>query len=93
MSQEAEWLRRQGEYNRRVYGRPEADHDDLAGWKATVLFYSALHRVNYWFDARTGQVPKNHYERNRRVEDKPPAVFGGYRYLPDEHAGEVPRGV
>lgn len=38
MSQEAEWLRRQGEYNRRVYGRPEADHDDLAGWKATVLF-------------------------------------------------------
>ena len=31
-------VRRQGEYNRRVYGRPEADHDDLAGWKATVLF-------------------------------------------------------
>ena len=40
MSQEAEWLRRQGEYNRSVYGRPEADHDDPAGWKAAVLFYS-----------------------------------------------------
>ena len=40
MSREAEWLRRQGEYNRRVYERPEADHDDLADWKAAVLFYS-----------------------------------------------------
>ena len=37
MSREAEWPRRQGEHDRRAYGRLEADHDDPADWKAAVL--------------------------------------------------------
>ena len=45
-----EWYREQSEYNRRFYEwlhkvRPRDAHD----WKVVALFYSALHRVNYWF--------------------------------------------
>ena len=41
----------------------------------TVLLRSALHRVNYWFDAKAGQGPKNHFEGNLRIENAPPAAF------------------
>ena len=81
MSQETEWFRKQSEYNRRVYELLNTDHDGLEDWKVTVVFYSALHRVNYWFDTRTGRVPKNHTERNQRVERELPMAFGYYKTL------------
>ena len=54
---------------------------NLTDWKAAVLFYSALHRVNYWFATQTEKVPENHAERNRRVGYELPAIFGEYRGL------------
>ena len=52
------------------------------------MFYSALHRVNYWFDARTGRAPKNHAEGSRLVEGGPPMAFSYYKtlYLPSTRA-------
>ena len=76
MSQETEWLRKQGECNRRVYGLLDADHGGLEDWKAAAVLCSALHGVSHRFDARTGRVPKNHAERGRRVESELPMAFG-----------------
>ena len=42
-------VQRQSEYNRHVYEWRQESRPDLADWKVVVLFYSALHRVNYWF--------------------------------------------
>ena len=56
MSQDAEWHRRQSEYNRRVSEWMDESRPNPADWKAAVLFYPALHRANYWFDARTERV-------------------------------------
>ena len=72
----------QCEYNRRFYEwlhkvRPGDAHD----WKVSALFYSELHRVNYWFVKETGRAPENHFERNRRVERELPHVFKDYRDL------------
>lgn len=76
-----EWFKRQSEYNRDVYERLHANNSDLADWKVTVLFYSALHRVNYWFAVQTGRAPSSHFERNRRVGGELPRVFGHYKFL------------
>lgn len=64
-----------------VYGRPHANNSDLADWKVTVLYYSALHRVNYWFAAQAGRAPSNRFERNRRVEDELSRVLGHCKFL------------
>lgn len=81
MNRETEWFRQQSEYNRRVYERLDANHDDLADWKVTVIFYSALHRINYWLAVRTGQSPKNHFERKEMVEQELPQVRKDYKSL------------
>ena len=81
MSQDAEWYRQQSEYNRSVYEWMDESRPNLTGWKAAVLFYSALHRVNYWFATQTGKVPENHAERNRRVRRELPHIFDDYRDL------------
>ena len=72
---------RQSEYSRRVYEWMDESRPNLAGWKAAVLFYSALHGANHWFAAQTGKVPENRAERNRRVEKELSAIFGEYRGL------------
>ncbi len=81
MSQDAEWYRQQSEYNRSVYEWMDESRPNLTDWKVVVLFYSALHRVNYWFVTQTGKVPENHAERNRRVRRELPQIFGRYRNL------------
>lgn len=78
MSRDTEWFRLQSEYNKQAYERLQVACPDLIGWKVTVLFYSALHRVNYWFDTQTGSVPKSHVERRHRVRDEIPHVFDTY---------------
>lgn len=67
MNEKTEWFRQQSEYNKQTYERLLASHADLDDWKVTMLFYSALHRINYWLDKRTGRVPRSHVERNQRV--------------------------
>ena len=47
----------------------------------SALFYSALHRINYWLVMQTGQAPRNHAERNRRVEGELPLVLDDYNDL------------
>ena len=81
MTEDAEWYKAQSEYNRRVYERLVADYDDMADWKVVALFYSALHRVNYWFVVRTGRAPDNHTKRNRSVRREMQEVFVDYRDL------------
>ena len=81
MSQGAEWHRRQSEYNRRVYEWLHESRPDPTDWKVTTLFYSALHRINYWFAVQTKKVPESHAERNRRVENELPTMFDDYRDL------------
>ena len=81
MTQKREWYRRQSEHSKRFYKRIAADYDDLADWKTTVLFYSALHRVNYWLDVLTGRAPKSHFERNRQVGRELPTVSDDYHAL------------
>ena len=84
-----EWYREQCEYNRRFYEwlhkvRPGDAHD----WKVNALFYSELHRVNYWFVKGTGRAPKNHFERNRRVASELPRARKDYSdlYMMSMHA-------
>ena len=77
-----EWYREQCEYNRWFYEwlhkvRPRDAHD----WKVNALFYSELHRVNYWFAKETGRAPRNHFGRNRRVEDELPRAHKDYKKL------------
>ena len=79
MSQDAEWYRRQSEYNRSVYEWMDESRPNLTDWKVVVLFYSALHRVNYWFATQTGKVPENRAGRNRRVRRELPQIFDDYR--------------
>ena len=81
MSQKTEWYKQQSEYNRCVYDWMHESRPNLTDWKVTVLFYSALHRVNYWFATQTGKVPENHAERNRRVRRELPRIFDDYRDL------------
>ena len=50
-------------------------------WKVVALFYSGLHRVNYWLAMRTGRAPASHFERKRRVEGGVRQVFSAYRDL------------
>ena len=76
-----EWFREQSEYNKKFYERLHANRHDLSDWKVILLFYSALHRVNYWFDTRTGRVPDNHAEGNRRVRNELPQVRNEYGNL------------
>lgn len=82
MAPTLEWYREQSKYNKQFYEwlhrvRPSDAHD----WKVNVLFYSALHRVNYWFAKNTGRAPRNHTERNLRVRRELPQVFKDYRDL------------
>ena len=74
--------REQSEYNRRFYEwlhktRPRDVHD----WKVSALFYSELHRVNYWFARETGRAPESHIERNRRVARELPQAHKDYKKL------------
>ena len=76
------WYREQSERCMRFYDWLQAVRpDDVHDWKVVVLFYSALHRINYWLVKQTGRNPKNHAERNRRVESELPQVFDDYRDL------------
>ena len=81
MSIDVEWFRQQSEYNKRVYERLQADHRDMADWKVTVLFYSGLHRINYWLGTQTGRVPSSHVERKRRVKSELPRAIYDYNSL------------
>ena len=45
------------------------------------LFYSGLHRINYWLVLQTGREPRNHAERNQRVEGELPQVLDDYNDL------------
>ena len=81
MSQKRAWYRRQSEHNKHFYVCIARDYKDLADWKTTVVFYSALHRVNYWLDVLTGQAPESHFERNRMVRRELPAVYDDYHAL------------
>ncbi len=81
MSQRTEWFKRQCEYNKRVYDLLHANHPGLDDWKVTVLFYSGLHRVNYWFDVQTGSAPENHTVRNQRVRVEMPSISNTYNTL------------
>ena len=77
-----EWYREQSEHNRGIYellqaACPDGAHD----WKVTALFYSALHRINYWLLMQTGRAPGSHFKRNQRVESTLPQVFGDYNDL------------
>ena len=77
-----EWYREQSEYNRRVCERFQAVRPNVVhDWKVAALFYSALHRVNCRFGKEAGRVPRNHADRNRRVERELPPVFKDYRDL------------
>ena len=74
-----EWYREESEQNRRFYELVQATWPDkFHNWKVNALFYSALHRINYWLVRETGRAPRNHAERNRRVEGELPQVFGDY---------------
>ena len=69
-------------YNEKFYERlqeawPRYAHD----WKVNSIFYSALHRINYWFAKETGRAPESHAERNRRVRLELPQVRGDYLNL------------
>lgn len=46
-----------------------------------MLFYSALHRVNYRFAVQAGRAPSSHFERNRRAGGGLPRVLGHYKFL------------
>lgn len=82
MNQGLGWYRGQSGHNREHYEwLHKALPSDAADWKVVALFYSALHRVNYHLFERTGKHPKNHAERNRRVEAEMPLVFDDYRDL------------
>ena len=77
-----EWYREQSEHNRLVYELLHAAWpDEVHDWKVVALFYSGLHRVNYWLAGRTGRAPASHFERNRRVKDEVRQVFSAYRDL------------
>ena len=77
-----EWYREQSEHNRAFYELVQATcPDKYHDWKVNPLFYSGLHRVNYWLVKETGLAPRNHAERNRRVECELPQVFGDYNDL------------
>ena len=79
MNERTALYRELSEYNMLVYERLVADYDDLADWKVNALFYSALHRVNYWFAMNTGRAPESHFGRNRRVRHEIPRVFSDYK--------------
>ena len=77
-----EWYREESEQNRRFYELLQATWPDkFHNWKVNALFYSALHRINYWLVRQTGRAPRNHAERNRRVEGELPQVLGDYNDL------------
>ena len=77
-----EWYREQSEHNRRLYEILQAAWpDDFHDWKVIALFYSALHRINYWLVKQTGRAPKNHFRRNQQVKHELPTVFRNYRDL------------
>ena len=78
----AEWYREQSEYNRRFYEWLQAVRpNDVHDWKVVALFYSELHRVNYWFARATGRAPKSHFGRNLRVGRELPRTRKDYREL------------
>ena len=78
MSQGPEWHREQSEYNKRFYEWLQASRPDHADWRATALFYSALHGVNYWFVAKAGLDPGSNFVRDRRAKEEMPRVFDDY---------------
>ena len=74
-----EWYREQSEHNRAFYELVQATWPDkYHDWKVNPLFYSALHRINYWLVRETGREPRNHTERNRRVRAELPQVRVDY---------------
>ena len=77
-----EWYREQSEHNRRFYELVQATWPDKChDWKVNPLFYSGLHRINYWLVRETGLAPESHFERKRRVRGELPQVFEDYRDL------------
>ena len=77
-----EWYKEESEQNRRFYELLQATWPDkFHNWKVNALFYSALHRINYWLVRQTGRAPRNHAERNRRVECELPQVLDDYNDL------------
>ena len=51
---------------------------DACDRKIAVLFYSVLHRINYWLVKETGRAPGSRLERNSRVEEEMQSVFKDY---------------
>ena len=77
-----EWYREQSDHNRVFYELVHATWPDkYHDWKVTPLFYSGLHRINYWLVRETGRAPESHFERKRLVGRKLPQVFKDYRDL------------
>lgn len=68
MSRDGEWFGLQSECNKQVHERLRAARPDRTYWGATVLFHSALHRVDCWFCMQTGSVPKSRAEGNPSQE-------------------------
>ena len=81
MRQNPERHREQSEHNRCFYEYLDANLSGYVDWKVNALFYSALHRINYWFAVQTGQAPESHSARNRRVRHELPHLFKDYRDL------------
>ena len=70
-----EWYREQSEHNRAFYELVQATWPDkYHDWKVNPLFYSGLHRINYWFVKETGRAPESHFERNRQIRNRMPQV-------------------
>ena len=74
-----EWYRGESEDSRIFYELVQATWPDkFHNWKVNALFYSGLHRINYWLVKETGLAPRNHAERNRRVRGELPQVRVDY---------------
>ena len=77
-----EWYREQSEHNRAFYEMVQATWPDrFHDWKINPLFYSGLHRINYWFVKETGWAPENHFERNQQIRNRMPQVRSDYMDL------------
>lgn len=71
----------QSGHNKDAWGFLSTKTPKYLDWEITVLLYSALHRINHYFERHGFTVPASHFKRNKMVEQELPHVYESYRRL------------
>ena len=71
----------QSAHNKGAHDLLEGSAPKYIDWQITVLFYAALHAVNFYFELQGIPAPRYHRERLSLIRQHLPAISDEYKNL------------